>query len=57
MGASQMLNIVPLLLWVGIICLIIGLGVAIFQKRMTNRMFKGVANGGCHERSSAFCRL
>jgi len=32
MGASQMATIVPLLLWVGIICLVIGLGMAIFKK-------------------------
>jgi hypothetical protein len=33
MGASSMLNIVPLLLWVGIIVVIIGISVAIFQNR------------------------
>ena len=33
MGASSMLNIVPLLLWVGIIVVIIGISVAIFQSR------------------------
>jgi len=32
MGASQMATIVPLLLWVGIICLVIGLGMAVFKK-------------------------
>ena len=33
MGASSMLDIVPLLLWVGIIVVIIGISVAIFQSR------------------------
>jgi len=33
MGAGEMLNIVPLLLWVGIIVVIIGISVAIFQSR------------------------
>ena len=33
MGASSMLNIVPLLLWVGIIVVIIGISVAIFQSK------------------------
>ena len=33
MGAGSMLNIVPLLLWVGIIVVIIGISVAIFQSR------------------------
>ena len=32
-GAGEMLNIVPLLLWVGIIVVIIGISVAIFQSR------------------------